>query len=155
VRVEPEKPLCCSCGWSKDVNPRAAITMVVLDRERGERTAEVLLAIASLSTWMFAPGVSPPSRSASVRARELTLATGPLRDETVARVIVAPSAKGGIVVTFVLGKDHDITAASMNNGTTLLIFGKGWTEKPHAEEVAHADAIERVRAAIADVRRAS
>lgn len=101
------------------------------------RTAHVLQAVASIERWPYAPDVERPTRSAVLRAREIVLAVGPLRQGGPTKVVVAPSIAGGVVLSFFperpsasadVGGD-DVSVACLNNQTTNVFGGQLWTPK--------------------------
>jgi hypothetical protein len=106
--------------------------------------ANVLEVIGALGSWAYAD-IEPPTRSAIVRAKEVVLAVGPLTPGGPDRVLVAPSVRGGVVVTFDRPAQRDVTVAAMNNRTDLLVLGRGWTGQIEVLEVDHAEALERAR----------
>lgn len=125
--------------------PQRRIGVLELTYPRSQ-LADVLQSIGALASWPYAPDIPVPTSGAITRSKELVLAVGPLTEAGPRRVLVAPSVKGGVTVTFILRSGHDVTVAAMNNQTTLLLLGKSWTGELRSEHVSHAEAIERVRA---------
>lgn len=106
---------------------------------------DVLRVLTEMNQWPFADDIPRPTWSALTRARELVLAVGPLTPDGPQKVILAPSIRGGVVVTFVLADGRDVTVASMNNQVAVVVLGKGWTGQLRVTETEHADAIARAR----------
>lgn len=127
-------------------NTRGGRRIAVLALEPPYKLPNVLAAVGDVRLWPFTTDVPLPTQSAVTRAKELVLAVGPLTEGGPSKVIVGPSIKGGVVVTFFLGGKKDVTVASLNNQTSVLVLGKGWTGELQVEEIAHADALARVRA---------
>ncbi|APU88979.1 hypothetical protein Rctr197k_183 [Virus Rctr197k] len=119
-------------------------TPVLRLRQEEHQFADVLQAVTDL--WSYAPTLPTPTPSAITRAKAVVLAIGPLTPGGPKRVVVAPSVRGGVVVTFPLGNGRDVTVAELNNHSSLLILGKGWTGKLQVEETTHPEAIARARA---------
>jgi hypothetical protein len=107
---------------------------------------DVLGALGTLMDWPYPKDIEAPSKSALVRAREVVLAVGPLAPGGPPKVTVAPSSKGGLVVTFFLADNRDVSVACMNNRSTLFFIGKSWDGTTHCEEIPHSDAVERAQA---------
>lgn len=107
--------------------------------------SDVLAAIDDVTLWPFAPDVPPPTRSAVTRAKEVVLAVGPLAPGGPAKAVIGPSIKGGVVVTFPLPGKRDVTVASLNNQTSMVVLGKGWTGELQVEHISHADAVTQAR----------
>lgn len=102
----------------------------------------VLQALGDMAHWPSISDIPRPNARAILRAKELVLAVGPLTAEGSKKIILAPSIKGGVVVTFFL--THDVTVALMNNQTVVFVLGKGWTGQLSATEVTLAEAITRI-----------
>lgn len=124
--------------------PRRKVALLRLEVGR-HRLADLIATVRDVSLWPFAPGVAPPTTSAITRTLEVVLAVGPLQPGGPAKVIVGPSVRGGVVVTFCAPQQRDVTIASLNNHTSLLVLGKGWTGELQVEELSHADAVTRAR----------
>lgn len=132
---------------SNEVRPQRNIAVVKLSADR-HRLSDALTTINEMTSWPYAPDVPPPNRSSQTRARELVLAIGPLAPGGPLHVVLAPSIKGGVVVTFVT-EARDVTVASMNNHRSVLVVGKGSTVELQVD-VTHAEALERVQALCGD-----
>jgi hypothetical protein len=102
--------------------------------------------VGDLADWPFAFDVQAPTRAAITRAKEVVLAVGPLAPGGPEKVMVAPSIKGGAVVTFILPAGRDVTVAELNNQSSVVVLGKGWTGNLRVMEMTHLEAVQHARA---------
>lgn len=118
----------------EEVSPQAPL-MPAVRLGAGCQLHQALSAIQLIQAWASSPDVVPPTRSAITRARSYVLSIGPLTPGGPSSVMIAPSVKGGVVVTFPFRGERDVTLVALNNRTSLLVLGKGWTGELQVAEI--------------------
>ena len=125
---------------------RAGRNVAVLSLASPYGPMHAIRAVTDIANWPFAEDVPAPSRRAVVRAQEVILGVGPLLAGGPRKVLLAPSIRGGVVVTFILHDGKDVTVALLNNQVSVLVYGKSWTGKLQVEEMSHPEVLVRLRA---------